>query len=115
MKDPCEPDQGNRELTTRVLRATANLKEVGTTKHYAEEHEVHTRHAVGVRMQVSSKPKTDTERQYVDATAMSVKEVRVYPGRSRPTHESATQKKRRSEKSADTIVEASTALKGETK
>jgi hypothetical protein len=41
--------------------------------------------------------------------------VRVYPGRSRPTHESATQKKRRSEKSADTIVEASTALQSEAK
>jgi hypothetical protein len=35
-------------LTTRVSRATANLKEVGTTKHDAEEHEAHKRQAVGV-------------------------------------------------------------------
>lgn len=62
---------------------TENLKEVGTTKHYAEEHEAHMRQSVGVRRQQSLKPKTDTERQSVDATAMSVKEVRMYPGRSR--------------------------------
>jgi len=74
-------------LTTRVSRATENLKEVGTTKHYAEEHEVHMRQAVGVRWQTSLKPKTDTERQSVDATAMSVKEVRMYPGRSHFTYE----------------------------
>lgn len=69
---------------------TQNLKEVGTTKHYAEEHEVHTRQSVGVRWQISLKPKADTERQDVDATAMSGKEERMYPGRSHLTHESAT-------------------------
>lgn len=66
-----------------MSRATANLKEVGTTKHYAEEHEAHRRQAVGVRKQYSLKPKSDTERQDVNATAMSGKEVRMYPGRSR--------------------------------
>ena len=78
---------------------------------------MHTRQSVGVRWQKSLKPKTDTERQVVYATAMSVKEVRMYPGRSHLTHESATlkKKKKRSEKSADTIVDASTASKGETK
>lgn len=91
MQHPCEPDQGNRELTTRVSRVTENLKEVGTTKHYAEEHEVHTMQSVGGGA-ISLKPKTDTERQGVYATAMSVKEVRMYPGRSHFTHESATKK-----------------------
>jgi len=114
MQDPCEPDQGNRELTTRVSRATENLKEVGTTNHYAEEYEAHMRQAVGMRGQYDSKSETDTGRQTVNATAMSGKEVRMYPGRSRFTHEGAT-KKKRSEKSADTIVDASTASKGETK
>lgn len=94
MKDPCEPDQGNRELTTRVFGVTQNLKEVGTTKRYAEEHEVHTRQSVGVRRHKSLKPKTDTERQVVYATAMSAKEVRMYPGRSHLTHESATYEKK---------------------
>ena len=83
MKDPCEPDQGNRELTTRVSEVTQNLREVGTTKHYAEEHEVHTRQSVEVKWRISLKPKTDTERQEY-ATVMSVKEVRVYPGRCVP-------------------------------
>ena len=90
MKDPCEPDQGNRELTTRVPQATADLKEVGTTKHYAEEHEVHTRQSVGMRRHKSLKSKTDTERQGVYATVLSVKEVRMCPGRSRFRYESTT-------------------------
>lgn len=76
---------------------TANLKEVGTTKHYAEEHEVHMRQHVGVRRHKSLKPKTDTERHDVNATAMSAKEVRMYPGRSHLTHESATWKKKEAE------------------
>ena len=52
---------------------TANLKEVGTTKHDAEEHEVHTRQVTGVRWQKSLKPNTDMEQLFVDATAMGVK------------------------------------------
>lgn len=63
-----------------MSQATGNLKEVGTTKHYAEEHEVQKRQAVGVRRHKSLKPKTDTERQSVNATAMSVKEVRITRG-----------------------------------
>lgn len=53
---------------------------------------MHTRQSVGVRRHKSLKPKTDTERQVVYATVMSVKEVRMYPGRSRLMHESATAK-----------------------
>ena len=48
-------------MTTRVSGVIQNLKEVGTTKHYAEEHEVHMRQVVGVRRHKSLKPKTDTE------------------------------------------------------
>ena len=80
MKDPCEPDQGNRELTTRVSRATENLKEVGTTKHYAEEHEVHMRQLVGMRGHNYSKSKTDTERQDVNATVNECERSAHVPG-----------------------------------
>ena len=52
---------------------SANLKEVGTTKHYAEEHEVHKRQVTGVRWHKSLKSDTDMERLFVNATAMSVK------------------------------------------
>lgn len=52
---------------------TANLKEVGTTKHDAEEHEVHMRQTTGVRWPKSLKPNTDREQLFVDATAMRVK------------------------------------------
>ena len=51
----------------------ANLKEVGTTKHDAEEHEVHIRQVTGVRWPKSLKPNTDMERLFVDATAMRAK------------------------------------------
>lgn len=56
-----------------MLRASANLKEVGTTKHDAEEHEVHTRQITGVRWPNSLKPNTDMEQLFVNATAMRAK------------------------------------------
>ena len=52
---------------------TANLKEVGTTKHDAEEHEVHRRQVAGVRWLNSLTPNTDMEQLFVNATAMRVK------------------------------------------
>lgn len=51
----------------------ANLKEVGTTKHDAEEHEVHMRQVTGVRWLKSLTPNTDMEQLFVYATAMRVK------------------------------------------
>ena len=74
-----------------MLDASLNLKEVRTAKRYAEEHEAHIRRSIrGKTAKIVMSPELIRNAWIVNATAMSVKGVRMYPGRSRLVHESAT-------------------------